>query len=178
MVHCSADGLSVASLFAECRHEQIRCDDGICISRLLAANTRADCLDGSDESIATRSQVARDTTCKHNDIFRTSTIMEYPYRHSTSGPLAGRQRLAATGQLANPHPLGGSGSGRKAGCWWPTGGRLQLSLPFYPLARLCVYRCSASLVLGANSQHQATTLPTPAVQGRLQASYGWLDSGG
>ncbi len=85
-----------------------------------------------------------------------------PYKHSTSGPLVGCQGLATTGWQANPHPLGGSGSVCKVGHRWAAGGRQPLSLPFCPLAHLCAYWCSASLVLGANSQPQAATLPTSA----------------
>ena len=61
-----------------------------------------------------------------------------PYKHSTSGPLAGRQRLA-TGQPADPRPLGDTGVGCKVGHWWTSGGRPPLSLLFYPLAHLCAY---------------------------------------
>ena len=83
-------------------------------------------------------------------------ILTLPYKHSTCDPLVGHQRLAATGWLTDPHPLGGSGVGCKEGCRQTAGSRPPLSLPFHPHARLCAYWCSASLVLGANNQPQAT----------------------
>ena len=49
--------------------------------------------------------MAKKYTSKHV-ILKTSGL----YKHSTSGPLVVRQRLATTGQQADPHPLGGTGS--------------------------------------------------------------------
>ena len=98
-----------------------------------------------------------------------SHISQLPYKHSTSGPLAGPWRTATPWQPASIHPLGGTGVVCKVGCWQSASGRPPLSLPFYPLGSFCVYWCSASLVLAAISRHQAATLSTSVAQGQLPA---------
>ncbi len=99
------------------------------------------------------------------------------YKHSTSSLLAAHHRLAATGHLANPHPLGGSGVTFS----YQSQGGLPAAVHHWAYSFILMptsaYWCSTSLVLGINSWPQATSLPTPVAQGQIPAKYYWLDSG-
>ena len=86
---------------------------------------------------------------------------QFLHKHSTSGPPEGLQRPATAWRPANPQPLGDTEVGCKVGLWRVAWGWPPLILLFYPLARVCAYWFSTSLVLASNSRPGAATLPTP-----------------